>query len=51
MWRKVKALLRAAQARTHETLLVAIRTALKAVTADDARGWFAACGYSLTKLL
>ena len=46
MWSKVKALLRAAQARTHETLLTAIDTALKAVTADDAKGWFAACGYS-----
>jgi hypothetical protein len=39
-------LLRAAQARTHETLLAAVRTALQAVTADDAKGWFAACGYS-----
>jgi hypothetical protein len=48
MWSKVKALLRAVQARTHETLLTAIDTALKAVTADDAIGWFA---YILIKLL
>ncbi len=45
MWSKVKALLRAAQARTHETLIVAIRSALDAVTVADAKGWFAACGY------
>jgi transposase len=46
LWSKVKARLRAAEARTHADLLAAIAAALRAVTADNARGWFAACGYS-----
>ena len=46
MWSKVKALLRKAQARTHQDLLRAIAAALRCVTAQDALGWFAACGYS-----
>lgn len=46
MWSKVKALLRKAAARTHTDLLAAIAAALAAVTAENARGWFAACGYS-----
>lgn len=47
MWSKVKALLRAAEARTHADLLAAIGHALRAVTPEDAQGWFAACGYSI----
>jgi hypothetical protein len=46
MWSKIKALLRKSAARTHEDLLAALAQALEAVTASDARGWFAACGYS-----
>ena len=46
MWSKVKARLRQAEARTHQDLLLAIAAALRAVTAQDALGWFAACGYS-----
>ena len=46
MWSKVKALLRNAEARTREELLEAIAKALQAVTAKDAMGWFASCGYS-----
>lgn len=46
MWSKVKALLRKAEARTHPDLLLAIADALRCVTAQDAIGWFAACGYS-----
>jgi len=46
MWSKVKSLLRKAQARTEQDLLLAIAAALRAVTAQDALGWFAACGYS-----
>jgi transposase len=46
MWSKVKTLLRKAEARTHADLLAASATALRAVTAENARGWFAACGYS-----
>ena len=46
MWSKVKTLLRAAGARSHSALIRAIAQALAAVTADDARNWFAHCGYS-----
>ena len=46
MWSKVKAFLRKTQARNHPDLLKAIAAALAAVTAQDALGWFAACGYS-----
>jgi len=45
-WSKVKSLPRKAQARTDQDLLSAIAAALRAVTAQDALGWFAACGYS-----
>jgi transposase len=44
---KIKALLRKAKARTREALLEAIGRALNAVSAQDARGWFAHCGYPL----
>jgi hypothetical protein len=47
MWSKVKALLRSAKARTPAALNRAIARALAAVTAKDAQGWFAACGYSI----
>ena len=47
MWSKVKALLRSAKARTEETLLAAIGTALGQVTVEDAAGWFVSCGYSI----
>jgi transposase len=46
MWSKVKALLRAAQARTPADLVTAIGHALAQVTAQDALGWFVSCGYS-----
>ena len=46
MWSKVKALLRKAQARNHPDLLLAIASALDAVTPQDVLGWFAACGYN-----
>lgn len=45
MWSKVKALLRKAEARTEETLLLAIREALACVTGKDATHWLAHCGY------
>jgi transposase len=44
---KLKALLRRAAARTGEALTAAIRAALTAITARDARGWYAHCGYPL----
>ncbi len=42
---KVKALLRSAAARTREALVEAIGRALAAVSAADARAFFAHCGY------
>jgi transposase len=45
MWSKVKARLRALAARTHEALLTAIADAIALVSAKDASGWFASCGY------
>ena len=46
MWSKVKQFLRSAEARTREELQAAIAAALATVTAQDALGWFASCGYS-----
>jgi len=46
MWSKVKNLLRGAEARTPADLITAIGQALAQVTAQDALGWFASCGYS-----
>ena len=46
MWSKIKQSLRSTQARTRESLIDAIASALQKVTAQDARGWFASCGYS-----
>jgi transposase len=42
---KLKALIRAAGARSREALNAAIAAALAAVTAADAAGWFAHAGY------
>lgn len=46
MWSKVKTSLRSAEARTAKALTQAIGTALASITAQDARNWFAHCGYS-----
>ena len=46
MWSKVKNRLRSAEARTIPELHAAIAAALAEVTAQDAAGWFASCGYS-----
>ncbi len=46
MWSKVKARLRAVEARTREQLQTAIGEALRSVTPEDALHWFAHCGYS-----
>jgi len=42
---KVKARLRKAAARTREVLVEAMGEALSSVSTQDARGWFAHCGY------
>ena len=44
-WSKVKTILRARAARTHEALDLAWTDALRSVTSSDARHWFAHCGY------
>ena len=49
MWSKVKQILRGIKPRTEEELFVATATALNAVTADDAQGWFDTCGYTEKK--
>lgn len=46
MWSKVKHWLRSVAARSHADLIAAIGQALARVTPQDARNWFAHCGYS-----
>jgi hypothetical protein len=46
VWSKLKGIMRAARARTRAALEEAIASALKAITAANARAWFAHCGYS-----
>jgi hypothetical protein len=38
--------MRGAKARTREELDAAIATAIKAIAASDAAGWFKHCGYA-----
>jgi transposase len=45
MWSKIKAFLRKAKARTLDALEKAIKDALATISANDALGWFASCGY------
>ncbi len=44
-WAKIKTALRAAKARTFETLLDALDDAFGSITKEDAKAWFAHCGY------
>lgn len=44
---KIKSVLRQKGARTREALQEALEAALTAISASDARGWFAHCGYLL----
>lgn len=44
---KLKTVLRRAGARTRETLDAAISAGLPTITATDAQGWFAHCGYPI----
>jgi transposase len=46
MWSKIKEFLRAAKTRTFDALLNAIARALQTITDQDAKGWFASCGYT-----
>ncbi len=44
-WAKIKTALRAAKARTFEALLDALDEAFGSITKEDAKAWFAHCGY------
>jgi len=44
-WSKIKTVLRTAKARTFDELMAALKTALASITEQDARAWFAYCGY------
>ena len=46
MWSKVKSILRKLEPRDNDSLFEAVGKALAAVTASDALGWFAHCGYN-----
>lgn len=46
-WSKVKQILRTLKARTAEALEQAVAQALAAITPDNARAWFAHCGYGI----
>lgn len=46
MWSKVKAALRAAEARSYHELLHAVASAFESVSSSDTRNWFAHCGYN-----
>lgn len=45
-WSKLKTYLRAMKARTRDALDRALSHAIDTVTAADAKGWFAHCGYA-----
>lgn len=45
-WSKLKALLRGVGARTKDALNTALHDVLDSITARDASGWFAHCGYT-----
>ena len=46
-WSKIKLILRTLKARTAEALEQAVAQALAAITPDNARAWFAHCGYGI----
>ena len=46
-WSKMKAILRKLAARTRGQLLPAVARALRAISPEDARGWFGHCGYAV----
>lgn len=49
-WSKIKALLRAAMARTREELEKALARAIEQITKSDIRGWFKHCGYEVASV-
>lgn len=49
-WSKLKTLLRSSAARTKETLETALTAVIDDITAADAQGYFAHCGYASTPI-
>ncbi len=49
MWSKLKQLIRGAKPRTQEALINDTKIALKAITAEDAKGWFGLCEYTISQ--
>jgi len=49
MWSKIKALLRAIEARTQQELSEAITQAFAAVKTEDAFGWFSSCHITVSQ--
>jgi len=49
MWSKIKQVVRGIKPRTEEELFAATATALDAITAHDAQGWFNSCGYTASQ--
>jgi transposase len=47
-WSKIKTILRAAAARTVESLKSEVANAITSVTVEDIQAWFRHCGYPLT---
>ena len=47
-WSKIKTALRAAKARTFDTLMEALAQALRSISLTDIQAWFAHCGYVLS---
>jgi transposase len=47
-WSKIKTALRAAKARTFDTLIEALTKALRSISLIDIQNWFAHCGYALS---
>ena len=47
-WSKIKTALRAAKARTFDTLMEALAQALRSISLTDIQNWFAHCGYVLS---
>ena len=45
LWSNVKAILRKGKERTEETLIAAIKEAMKEITPEDCQGWFRKSGY------
>jgi transposase len=49
-WAKVKAVLRRLKARTFDELVEAVCCAFQSITPEDARAWFAHCGYLIPSI-